>query len=402
VNVTPALHLPLVTDKQVAADPHGVFRFWRTTHPVVAHETGTYLVLRFADVERIGRESCARATETAFARLRGVNGGVLFDIFDQGMLTANGQIHRHRRLPFTRLFAARLIAELRPRIRRVAEDLIEAQSAFGRAEFIEDFAAQVPARTISSLLGLPHEDIPEFTRQVYEVTKFITLSVTPDEIVECEAAARELRDYVEHTLGDRRRKPSGDFLSAFVAEADESASMSPAEVVFQIVQLIMGGTDTTRVAITAQVALLLQHSEQWEWVCRDPKLIPGAVAEAMRFEPSVASISRIASEEIEVSGVLLPAGSFLTLSTMSAMRDENIYERPDVFDIRRNFQPRLHPVFGAGAHRCIGEALARAELEESLAVLAARIPQVRLEKPPMITGYTGVRRVDTMYLSWKT
>jgi hypothetical protein len=111
--------------------------------------------------------------------------------------------------------------------------------------------------------------------------------------------------------------------------------MSPAEVIFQIVQLIVGGTDTTRVAITAEVALLLQHREQWEAVCRDPGLIPGAVDEAMRFEPSVASISRIAIEDIDVNGVLLPAGGFLTLSTMSAMRDENAYEQPDVFNIRR-------------------------------------------------------------------
>ncbi len=86
---------------------------------------------------------------------------------------------------------------------------------------------------------------------------------------------------------------------------------------------------------------------------------------------------------------------------MSGTRDERVYKHPDVFDIRRTDQSRLHPAFGAGAHRCIGEALARAELEESLAALTARIPQLRLDQAPTIEGHTGVRRVDTMRISWQ-
>jgi hypothetical protein len=269
-------------------------------------------------------------------------------------------------------------------------------------EFVDRFAAQVPARVISLLLGLPREDIPAVTRLVYQVTKFFSLSVTQEEIPLCEAAARQLCDYVERTLEDRRRTPRGDFLSTFLAAADEAASMSPAEVIFQIALLIVGGTDTTRVAIAAEVALLLQHRQQWEAVCRDPDLIRRAVAEAMRFEPSVASISRIAMEDIDVRGVLLPAGAFVTLSTMSAMRDENAYERPDVFDIRRPDQPRLHPIFGAGAHRCIGEALARAELEACLAVLTARISHLQLDEAPVIRGHMSIRRVNRMCVSWRT
>jgi cytochrome P450 len=129
-------------------------------------------------------------------------------------------------------------------------------------------------------------------------------------------------------------------------------------------------------------------------------LIPAAVEESMRFEPSVASISRIAAEDIEVGGAVIPAGKFVTLSTMSGIRDESAYDNPDVFNIRRVHQPRLHPIFGGGPHRCIGEALARAELQESPAVLTARIPQLRLDQAPAIKGHYGIRRVDTMRVSW--
>ena len=392
--------LPLLTTEQLDADPHGIFRLYRRAHSLVAHEAGGYLVLRLADVERLSKDPRARASETAFPEMHSVTDGALFDIFRFGMLTANGDAHRRRRSPFSRTFAPRTITELRPHIRRSAEELVDGWYADGQVDFLEQFAAQVPAQVISDLLGLPREDIPSFTKLVYQVSRFISFSFTPDEIPDIEAAARQLQDYVERTLAQRRRAPCDDFLSRFVAAADDAAEMSPIEIIFQIVQLIIGGTDTTRVAIVMQVALLLQHHEQWMAVCRDPGLIPAAVDESMRFEPSVASISRTAAEDIEVGGAIIPAGKFVTLSSMSGMRDERAYDDPDVFNIRRVHQPRLHPVFGGGPHRCIGEALARAELEESLAVLTARIPQLRLDRAPAINGHSGIRRVDTMRVSW--
>jgi len=161
--------------------------------------------------------------------------------------------------------------------------LIESWYADGQVEFVGQFAAQLPARVIGDLLGLPRADIPSFTKLVYLVTRFISASILPDEIPESEAACQQLRDYVEKTLEDRRRAPRDDFLSDFLGKADAAGELSPLEIIFQIVQLIVGGTDTTRVAIVVQLALLLQHREQWDAVCRDPSLIPGAVAEAMRF-----------------------------------------------------------------------------------------------------------------------
>ncbi|MEA2774033.1 MAG: cytochrome family [Acetobacteraceae bacterium] len=398
----PATDLPVLSVAELDADPHGVFRRYRPTHPVVAHEKGGYLVLRYADVEHLSRNPRVISTETAFPEIQGVTEGPLFDGFRYGMLTANGAVHQRRRSPFTRTFAARLINEMRPAIRRSAEQLIDAWCADGQVEFIGNFAAPLPAQVISDLLGLKRADIPNFTKLVYEVTRFISFSIKPDEIPGVQAAEQQLQDYVERTLEERRRSPRGDFLSSFLAATDEAADMSPLEVLFQIVQLIVGGTDTTRVAIAVQVALLLQHHEQWTAVCHNPELIPNAVAEAMRFEPSVASAARMAAEDIELGGAVLPAGSFITLSTMSGMRDEQVYDRPDVFDIHRTGGPRLHPIFGGGAHRCIGEALARAELEETLGVLITRIPQLRLDQAPTITGHSGIRRIDAMRISWPT
>jgi len=207
---------------------------------------------------------------------------------------------------------------------------------------------------------------------------------------------------VDKAIQERRRSPREDFLSAFLAAANEAGELSPEEMIYQIVPLIFGGADTTRVAAAMQLALLLQHRDQWNEVCRNFTLIPGAVAEAMRFEPSGAGTARVAREDIEVEGGVIPAGQLIVLSMMSAMRDEAAYRDPDKFDILRTDQPRLHPIFGFGIHRCLGEALARAELEESLSAIAAKIPQVQLDVAPKIRGHYGVRRVDAeMRLSWK-
>jgi cytochrome P450 len=380
--------LPVLKVADLDADPHGVFRRYRAAYPVVKHELGGYLILRHGDVERLGNDPRAAASGTAFPEMLGVKNGALFDFFKEGMLTANGAVHRRRRAPFSRAFAARMIADLRPHIRRSAEELIDGWYADGQVELVENFASPFPARVIGDLLGLPRADI--------------TYSLTPDQISKSEAAAQQLLDYVSKTLDDRRRAPRDDFLSRFLEKADAAGELSPIESVMQIVQLIVGGSDTTRVAMVMQLALLLQHREQWDAVCRDPSLIPGAVAEAMRLEPSGASFARVAVEDIELGDTVLPAHSLLMCSTMSAQRDESIYASPDAFDIRRTDQPRLHPIFGAGAHRCIGEALARAELEESLAALASRLPQLKLDQAPDIRGHVAVRRVETMRISWQT
>jgi len=211
-----------------------------------------------------------------------------------------------------------------------------------------------------------------------------------------------LRDYVDKVLEERRRRPREDFLSAFLAAATEAGELSPEEMLYQILPLIIGSADTTRVALTMQLALLLQHREQWAAVCDDPLLVPAAVTEVMRFEPSAAGTVRLARENIDIGESVIPAGQLVVLSIMSAMRDEAAYRHPDMFDIRRADQPRLHPIFGFGAHRCIGEALARAELEESLMAIATRIPQLHLNAAPKIKGHYGVRRIDTeVRVSWK-
>ena len=392
---------PTMTLAELGADAHGTFRRYRRNHSLVRHEAGSYFVLRFADVDRLSKDPRLCGTETAFPRKLGLAQGAIFNAFDHGMLTANGNTHRRRRAPFSKLFAVRAIAEMRSHIRRTIEEVIDGFYDKGEIEFVDTFSAPIPARVIADLFGLPREDIPDFARDSYEATQILAFGLTPERIAEIDRAAKRLLDYIVKVLDERRRKPRGDFLSAYLAAATEAGEMSPEEVLYQIFLLVAAATDTTRISIAAQTSLLLQHRQQWTEVCRDPSLIPAAVTEALRLEPSGTAVTRIAAEDVEVDGTIVPAGELISLSTMSAMRDERVYDHPDVFNIHRTDTPRLHPVFGYGAHRCIGEALARAELEESLAAITTRIPQLQMDAPPAIIGHYGVRRVGDMRVHWK-
>ena len=251
------------------------------------------------------------------------------------------------------------------------------------------------------MLGLPEEDIACFTWLVYSVSRFFSFAFAPEDMAAIRADAGELHDYVEALLASRRQAPAGDFLSGFLADAEANGELSAMKVVVQVVTLIIGGTDTTRVAMASQVSLLLQHREQWEAVRTDPSLVRRAVAEALRFEPSVGFVGRVTLENVVLGDVMVPAGQFLPLSTMSALRDPMAYEQPDLFDIYRTDGRRLHPVFGGAAHRCLGEALAWAELEEGLSVLATRLPNLRLDgDPPEVRGHMGIRRIGPMPVAW--
>ncbi len=317
------------------------------------------------------------------------------------MLFANGAEHRRRRAPMSRAFAFRLIEEMRPRIRAVAGEIIERRMSERELDFLNDFAALIPARIIARILGIPATDVPRFTELVYGVSRSLSLSYAREEIRGMEDSARLLTEYVGELLSAQRTALHDDFLSSYSLTVAEAGDLSPAEIVSQVVSVIIAGSDTTRGAIAVQVALLLQHREQWDAVCADPALIPGAVSESLRYEPVVGSIPRFTLEDIELDGYRIPRNNILSLSTLSAMRDPSQYAEPDRFDISRTDHPRRHPIFGLGVHRCLGEVLARAELEESLAALTERLPRLELAgPPPALQGHGGIRRVGGMRVRW--
>ncbi|MGI3903127.1 MAG: cytochrome P450 [Janthinobacterium lividum] len=391
---------PLVSLEDLAADPHGVYRYFRQRVPFIRRSDDMLVVLRAGDVRQLSTDHRVRQTETEFIRSLGVEDGPLFRVFEEGMLTSNGDVHRNRRAPFTRTFSLRLIASLRPMIRAVAEEIIDGWDQAGEIDLLDAFASPLPARVIAAVLGLPAEDVPTFTSLVYSVARILSSQPIPDGPSALQEDTRRLLAYVEEALDRRRREPADDFLTAYLAALEAGDRLSASEGIVQIAILIIGGSDTTRAALASMVNLLLKHGHYGE-VCRDPALVPAAVAESLRFEPSVGSIARVTLDSIDLAGGHLSGGRLVSLSNMSAMRDETVFERPDTFDLHRTDQQRLHMVFGGGAHRCLGEGLAKAELEEALAALTRRLPGLELAgSSPTMQGHFGIRWIDPVRVRW--
>jgi cytochrome P450 family 103 len=390
-----------VTSADLHSRAHQIFRHYRPLTPLLKRDDGIYIAIRSRDVEQLLTDPRTRQMETEIARARGVTDGPLFDFLQYTMVLSNGVAHRQRRLPLVQGFAFKFMNDLRARVGAIAEELIDARYETGEMDVIEDFANWLPARAICNILGVPESDISEFTLWVYSLSRAFSSTFTKEDVPELQRAAGALSAYVEDLLIDRRLRPREDFLTSYAIALEASGKLSHLEAVVQIMTILLAGSDTTRSALAIQTSLLLQHPEQWRAVCDDSALVPGAVAECLRYEPSVGSVPRVTLEDIMLDDSLLPRGQILSLSTLSALRDPEVYAEPDRFNITRTDLPRRHLVFGGGVHRCLGETLAKVELEEGLAALARRLPNLELAGDPLVVrGGFGIRTVEGLRVRW--
>ncbi|GGY45195.1 cytochrome P450 [Parvularcula lutaonensis] len=379
------------------ADDHAYLRSCREQAPVVRAPSGVPIVLHFRNIEKMVDPRTTRQLETEGLAFQGVTSGPLYDVVQRSMLFSNGQVHRNRRGGLSRTFAFKLMEGYREDVRALADRLVAGHVGHGPMDFLEDIAGEIPARIIAKLLGVPEDDIPQFRKWVYAAVRGIGFH-GPEERPEIEKGARALQAYVDALLDGPASERS--FITRYVQDNREEGSLTEEEIRGQIITLIIAGSDTTRLALCSAMHHLLRHEDQWRTFCEAPEeLKKPVVQETMRYDPSVASFPRVTLEELEIDGYVIDAGSFVGVSTMSAMRDPEAYADPDHFDIHRTDHPKWHPVFGAGAHRCLGEALARVELEEVLASLATLAPNsAPAGQPPKISGLAAVRSIDQMAL----
>ncbi|MEM9706758.1 MAG: cytochrome P450 [Pseudomonadota bacterium] len=388
---------------QPGESDHAYLKRYRDAAPVAMSMIGVPIVFHHRNIAKLIDPKTTRQLETEMLLLLGVTDGPIFDFYSTTMLFSNGDVHKRRRGQVAKTFAFKVVEEVRSAVRDMSEAIVTESLNKGRIDFLGDFAGAIPARVIGHMLGVPEKDTAMFRRLVYSAVRGVG-AYNPDDRPEIERDMTALNEYGAGLLAERLENPVGDFLSHYGSSATESEVLSLEEIRAQIFTLIGAGTDTTRLAICSGLSQLLQYPDQWGAFCEDPEGLKKDVAlEALRYDPSVASFPRVVTAEIDIDGYAIAAGTPIGVSTMSAMRDPEVYAEPDRFNIFREDHPRWHPVFGAGAHRCLGEALAKIEMEETLAAIARLAPRTAMVgPPPSIQGLRGVRQIDRMDVEFRS
>lgn len=389
-----------VTFDELLADPHEAFRKYRVQTSVIRVGQNHY-VLRAKHVLDLHKDKRLMQFESDMMRHRGYpTEGNMWRIFSQTVLMANGKLHQRRRAPAIDAFSRRVIAGLRQHIREEARQIAQGLPHGEEFDLVEMFSGPLTGRIIAHIVGLDPDNWRQFAELVYMITKGLTPPFPVEEWPQIEAAAGDLLDFIQEAVEERRKTPREDFLTSYIRAADERGEMGSEELLVQLVGIVIAGSDTTRAGISVTAGKLLEDRSRWEEVLADGSLIDAAVAEAMRIEPPVAGSPRMTREAIELDGVLIPAGVPADLMALSAMRDPELFERPDEFDLHRKDHLRYHLVFGGGVHRCLGAHLALAEMHESLAALLDLAPDLRLVGAfPSLHGFTAVRVMPPLIVS---
>jgi pentalenic acid synthase len=282
--------------------------------------------------------------------------------------------HRVQRRMLVSSFTLKRATALRPRIQETVGRLLSAMEAAGPpAELVSAFALPLPSMVICSLLGVPYADHDFFEEQSRRLLRGPSAEDTQD--------ARDRLDAYLGELIDRKREEPGDgLLDELIQEQLREGALDRAELVSLATILLVAGHETTANMISLGTFTLLRHPEQLSQLRADPELISAAVEELLRFLSIADGLLRVATEDIEIAGTTIRAEEGVLFSTSVINRDSTAFPEPDTLDWHR--PARHHVAFGFGIHQCLGQNLARAELEIALSALFERLPGLRFAAPP--------------------
>ncbi|MBV7244638.1 cytochrome P450 [Streptomyces sp. MW-W600-10] len=280
--------------------------------------------------------------------------------------------HARLRRMISGAFTIKRVEALRPRVQEMANDFIDAMLKGPKpADLVQDLALPIPSLVISEMLGVPYDDHEFF--QVNSKT-IVSAVATPQER---QTAHQNLGDYLDELIGRKLAEPGDDLLSSLCVQIT-SGALTRREAATMGVLLLLGGHETTANMISLGTLLLLEHPDQLALVrdTDDPAVIRTAVEELLRYLSIVhLGRRRTALEDIDVAGHTIKAGEGVILLGELANRDPSVFPDPDRLDLTRD--ARHHQAFGAGTHHCVGQPLARMELQVIYPTLFRRIPTLR-------------------------
>jgi cytochrome P450 len=357
----------------------------------------------------LDRESAAFFLRTKAATFPGMKIAEMFEVPEgplleqmrRNILHINGDDHRRLRNLVNPAFTPRAAAQWRPAMRDFLERLWEPLTDAGGCEFVEAFAKPYPSLTIATVMGAPLDDAPrlhEWSNLIQRQFDGPSLMHERDAI---ERACEEFYEWAAALIARRKGDPSDDLISTLIAAEQEGDRLSDVECMNLVLNVLVGGVDTTQSQLAHAVRLLAANPDQWRLLAEQPELAPAAVEEVVRYEPITPFTARLLHEEVEYRDVTFPEGTVVMVCAFTGNRD-GVEGDADSFDITADRGDAKPLTFGAGIHYCLGANLARAELQEALAFLPARMPGLELDGEPDLGSVHGIYGLDSLPIRWNT
>jgi cytochrome P450 len=366
------------------SDPYPIYRRFLSEGPIhyVNYKNGAWAVFSHADCSTAIRDVRLSAKRTGLYLLtlpaeRRDEFKELARLLGQWMLFIDAPEHTRLRKLMNKGFSPASVESLRPEIERIVDGLLEPLVHASEANLMPAIAYPLPMRVIAEMLGVPdgmHDRLLEWTDAIARF--FGTSLQTPESVQPANDAVAQLTNFFREAVTERRKKKGHDLISLLLDIEEGGEVLTEEEVYAQCVMLLFGGHETTRNLVGNGMYTLLRHPREMAELRENAGLIRSAVEELLRYESPVQYTGRMAKAELEVCGVRLDPGDPILFILGAANRDPQQFPDTDSLDLKR--VQNAHLAFGAGAHFCIGNQLARLEGQVAILKLVERFPRMRL------------------------
>jgi pimeloyl-[acyl-carrier protein] synthase len=371
--------LAFIGDPQARIDPYPFYRELRAASPVVRSPDGTWWVLSYDGCISLTRDK--RWThQDPNAPASGCPMGLARRMVGSMILFRDPPDHTRLRNLLGRVFIMPAAERKRAEFRAHIEEILAAAAAAGTVDFKEAIARLIPIYMICDVVGLPQERYEDLVRWSDSYASMLSVDVTPAMEAAADADFAEFAAYLAPIIAARRREPKDDLISEWIV-AHEQGVLQADEIASFVLFTLTGGQSTTTTTMTNGLYTLFAHPDEWRRLCADPEgLKRTATDEILRYESAGrALVPRWATEDVQLGGALIRKGEMVIGLDSAANRDPAVFPDPDRFDIAR--KPNRHLAFGEGIHICPGQFVARVEIQELIAAIAANYPDVTVGTP---------------------
>lgn len=366
-------------------DPFPYYHALRAHDPVHRCPDGTVLLTRYHDLVAVYRDFKRFSSDKTREFRPKFGPGPLYDQHTTSLVFNDPPLHTQVRKLFGEALAPRAVEAMEPSLVALVDRLLDRIEEMGRFDLIEHYAGAIPVEVIGNFLRIPHGDRGPLRGWSLAILGALEPVLTPEQMQRGNRAVSEMYQYLKGLVAERRRNPSDepdDILSRLIkGDPATGYKLDEFQLLHQCIFLLNAGHETTTNLIGNGIVALLHHPEELARLRAEPQLIGTAVEELLRYESPNQFGNRRATEDCEIGGARITAGTYLHLCIGAANRDREVFPDPDRLDIARS--PNRHLAFGSGIHTCAGLNVARLEGRIAISRIFARFPELRIAGTPV-------------------